>query len=154
MPKKKKTKKKKKEPKDTVYGKALSQILFETIKGERLPRIVGDYDKLSKQWKELLEPMPHLYQDTYKGSVIKLINKEDIDEEVLQEWEKYGFKPKEHFHALYEYYTPLVRINIHFPIVEVQEELLPEEKLYAGIDSTESFELFQQIDDMDSEEDF
>jgi len=44
-----------------IFGKTLKEILFEEINGEVYPRILGDYDKLTKEAKEILEQLPHLF---------------------------------------------------------------------------------------------
>jgi len=144
--------KKKKEAKDTIFGKSFSQILFETIKGERLPRILGNFDLLSKEWKEILEQLPHLYETGYMGTITKIIHKNDVDKKTLEIWKEYGFEPKEeYFRVLYEYYTPLTRINLIFNILpEETETLSPEEAYYSGEETDEAYEIFQQIDDSDS----
>jgi len=140
-----------------IFGKTLKEILFEEINGEVYPRILGDYDKLTKEAKEILEQLPHLYETGYKGSWIKYIRKDEVDKKTLKTWEKYGFKPKsDYFKALFEYYIPLTKINLIFNILPVEEKeetetLSPEEQYYEGFETDEAYEIFQQIDDNDFE---
>jgi hypothetical protein len=105
-----------------IIGKNKEEIYFAWISGRKLPRLLCNYGFSSPEERRELKSMPRLFRCRYRGSIIKRIRREYIDEQTLETWAELGFYPKERFNVLIEFYDPVNEIAIEksLPIISTR----------------------------------